>query len=37
MLDYSSFMAKKMPKTHFVKSSLKEVTFTEAVLTGSAI
>lgn len=36
MLDYSSFMAKKMPKTNFIKSSLKEVTFTEAILTGSA-
>jgi fluoroquinolone resistance protein len=31
MLDYSSFMAKKMPKTNFIKSSLKEVTFTEAI------
>lgn len=35
MLDYSSFMGKKMPKTTFKKSSLKEVTFTQAVLNGS--
>lgn len=35
MLDYSSFMSKKMPKTVFKKSSLKEATFTQAVLTGS--
>jgi len=35
MLDYSSFMLKKMPKTRFSKSSLKEVSFTQAILTGS--
>jgi fluoroquinolone resistance protein len=34
-LDYSSFMRKKMPKTVFKKSSLKEVTFTQAILNGS--
>jgi len=28
-------MSKKMPKTYFIKSSLKEVTFTQAILTGS--
>lgn len=36
MLDYSSFMSKKMPKTTFNRCSLKEVTFTQAILTGSA-
>ncbi|MES2809640.1 MAG: pentapeptide repeat-containing protein [Bacteroidota bacterium] len=35
MLDYCSFMRKKMPKTVFKKSSLKEATFTQAILTGS--
>jgi len=35
MLDYSSFMRKKLPKTTFIKCSLKEVTFTDAILTGS--
>jgi uncharacterized protein YjbI with pentapeptide repeats len=35
ILDYSSFMLKKMPKTRFAKCSLKEVTFTQAILTGS--
>ena len=34
-LDYSSLMSKKMPKTYFIKYSLKEVTFTQAILTGS--
>ncbi len=35
MLDYSSFMDKKLPKTHFVKTTLKEVTFSRAILAGS--
>jgi fluoroquinolone resistance protein len=35
MLDYSSFMRKKMVKTLFRKSSLKEVTFTDANIAGS--
>ena len=35
MLDYSSFMDKKIPKTTFIKTSLKEVTFSRAILTGS--
>lgn len=35
VLDYSSFMDKKMVKTLFKKTSLKEVTFSRAVLTGS--
>ncbi|HVW98155.1 MAG TPA: pentapeptide repeat-containing protein [Mucilaginibacter sp.] len=35
ILDYSSFMLKKMPKTRFRKSALKEVTFTQANLSGS--
>lgn len=35
ILDYSSFMAKKMPKTRFNKSTLKEVTFSLANLSGS--
>ena len=35
VLDYSSFMHKKMVKTIFKKTSLKEVTFSRAVLTGS--
>lgn len=34
-LDYSSFMGKKMVKTQFIKSSLKEVNFSQANLTGS--
>ena len=28
-------MDKKMPKTSFIKSTLKEVTFSRAILTGS--
>ena len=35
ILDYSSFMGKKMPKTYFIKSSLKEVNFTRTNLSGS--
>jgi len=35
ILDYSSFMDKKMLKTPFIQSSLKEVTFTRANLGGS--
>ncbi|RZA02435.1 MAG: pentapeptide repeat-containing protein [Sphingobacteriaceae bacterium] len=35
VLDYSSFMDKKMVKSSFKKTSLKEVTFSRAVLTGS--
>ena len=35
ILDYSSFMDKKMPKTYFIKSSLKEVNFTRSNLSGS--
>jgi len=35
MLDYASFMGKKMLKTHFIKTSLKEVSFTGANLAGS--
>lgn len=35
VLDYSSFMTKKMTKTRFIRSSLKEATFTGADLTGS--
>ncbi len=35
ILDYSSFMGKKMLKTCFIKTSLKEVSFTGANLTGS--
>jgi len=35
ILDYSSFMGKKMPKTYFIKSSLKEVNFTRCNLSGS--
>jgi uncharacterized protein YjbI with pentapeptide repeats len=35
ILDYSSFMLKKMLKTKFSKCSLKEVTFTQANLAGS--
>ncbi len=34
-LDYSSFMDKKMVKTYFKKTTLKEVTFSRAILTGS--
>lgn len=34
-LDYSSFMGKKMVKTRFNNSKLKEVTFADAILTGS--
>ena len=35
VLDYSSFMDKKMVKTIFKKTSLKEVTFSRAILTSS--
>lgn len=35
ILDYSSFMAKKMLNTVFKKTSLKEVTFSQANLAGS--
>jgi uncharacterized protein YjbI with pentapeptide repeats len=35
ILDYSSFMDKKMAKTSFIQTSLKEVTFTRANLGGS--
>jgi fluoroquinolone resistance protein len=35
LLDYSSFMDKKMLKTYFIKTTLKEVTFTGAILSGS--
>jgi fluoroquinolone resistance protein len=35
ILDYSSFMLKKMLKTRFSGSSVKEVTFTQANLAGS--
>src|SRR5476651_2363658 len=35
ILDYSSFMEKKMLKTHFIKTSLKEVSFSGANLAGS--
>ena len=35
ILDYASFMDKKMPKTRFTKCSLKETTFTGANLSGS--
>jgi fluoroquinolone resistance protein len=35
ILDYASFMGKKMPKTRFAKTSLKEVSFIQANLTGS--
>ncbi len=35
MLDYSSFMGKKMVKTRFSRTSLKEVNFSRAILTGS--
>lgn len=34
-LDYSSFARKKMPKTKFINSSLREVSFIAADLTGS--
>lgn len=36
MLDYASFANKKMPKTKFNSSSLKEVTFIGTDLTGSS-
>jgi fluoroquinolone resistance protein len=36
VLDYSSFINKKMPKTKFSKCSLKEAVFTGAILAGSA-
>lgn len=35
ILDYSSFIRKKMPKTKFLNSSLREVAFIETILTGS--
>jgi fluoroquinolone resistance protein len=35
ILDYASFMSKKMPKTTFSKCSLKEVSFSQANLAGS--
>lgn len=35
VLDYSSFMEKKMVKTILKKTTLKEVTFSHAILTGS--
>jgi len=36
ILDYSSFMGRKMTKTQFYKSSIKEVTFSQANLAGSS-
>jgi fluoroquinolone resistance protein len=35
ILDYASFGGKKMPKTHFLKTSMKEVSFVQANLSGS--
>lgn len=35
ILDYASFISKKMPKTKFISSSLKEVNFSETNLTGT--
>jgi uncharacterized protein YjbI with pentapeptide repeats len=35
ILDYASFMSKKMVKTKFKKTSLKETTFSLANITGS--
>ena len=35
ILDYASFMRKKMPKTGFNKCSLKEVNFSNTILSGS--
>lgn len=35
ILNYSSFMGKKMARTHFVQTDLKEVSFVETNLTGS--
>jgi len=35
LLDYSSFMGKKMPKTTFIKTTLKEVNFSGTNLPGS--
>lgn len=35
ILDYSSFMGRKMLRTKFIKTSLKEVNFTGANLSGS--
>jgi len=35
ILDYASFMSKKMLNTKFTRSSLKETTFSMAILTGS--
>jgi uncharacterized protein YjbI with pentapeptide repeats len=35
ILDYASFMDKKMLKTKFIKTSLKDVNFSQAILTGS--
>lgn len=34
LLDYSSFMGKKMPKTRFISCSLKEVNFAQSILTA---
>ena len=35
IVDYSSFFGKKMPRTKFVQSSLKEVNFTQTNLSGA--
>lgn len=35
VLDLASFMGRKMPGTRFVRSSLKEVTFSQANISGS--
>jgi fluoroquinolone resistance protein len=35
LLDYASFMRKKMPKTHFLQTTLKDVSFIQANLSGS--
>jgi fluoroquinolone resistance protein len=35
ILDYSSFMGRKMPKTKFIRTSLKEVNFSRTNLAGS--
>ncbi len=35
IIDYASFMRKKMLKTRFIRSSLKEVNFTQSNLSGS--
>jgi fluoroquinolone resistance protein len=36
ILDYSSFLGKKMLKTKFIRSTLKDVTFSQANLSGSS-